>query len=223
MSIFHLLSFVFVFVLAGCSSAGPENSGYESSLAKAMPVFDYEDRPKTGSIFTDQSSSRSFGFRRRFALGDIITVVLDESTQAQRSSGINTSKEVTNSPLSQLQKVFGNSHLKALDFGDLSRSDKGVGIADQAASLSGAIAVIVTHLMPNGSMFIEGKKELVLSEGSEEIFISGIITPKDIQPDNTVLSSRIAQANIAYRGKGDLADVVTANWGSRFFNKLWPF
>ena len=236
MSIFHLLSFVFVFVLAGCSSAGPENSKYESSLAKAMPVFDYEDRPKTGSIFTDQASSRSFGFRRRFALGDIITVVLDESTQAQRSSGINTSKEVTNSPLSQLQKVFGNSlpinssrttqikrGLKGLDFGDLSRSDKGVGIADQAASLSGAIAVIVTHLMPNGSMFIEGKKELVLSEGSEEIFISGIITPKDIQPDNTVLSSRIAQANIAYRGKGDLADVATANWGSRFFNKLWPF
>ncbi len=226
----------FVFVLAGCSSVGLENSKYESALVKAMPVFDYEDRPKTGSIFMDQSSSRSFGFRRRFELGDVITVVLDESTQAQRSSGINTTKEVTNSPLSQLQKVFGNTlpinssrenrikrGLKGLDFSDLSRSDKGVGIADQAASLSGAIAVIVTHLLPNGSMFIEGKKELVLSEGREEIFISGIITPKDIQPDNTVLSSRIAQANITYRGQGDLADVATANWGSKFFNKLWPF
>ena len=157
----------FVFVLAGCSSVGLENSKYESALVKAMPVFDYEDRPKTGSIFMDQSSSRSFGFRRRFELGDVITVVLDESTQAQRSSGINTTKEVTNSPLSQLQKVFGNNlpinssrttqikrGLKGLDFSDLSRSDKGVGIADQAASLSGAIAVIVTHLLPNGSMFI---------------------------------------------------------------------
>jgi len=226
----------FVFVLAGCSSVGLENSKYESALVKAMPVFDYEDRPKTGSIFMDQLSSRSFGFRRRFELGDVITVVLDESTQAQRSSGINTTKEVTNSPLSQLQKIFGNNlpinssrttqikrGLKGLDFSDLSRSDKGVGIADQAASLSGAIAVIVTHLLPNGSMFIEGKKELVLSEGSEEIFISGIITPKDIQPDNTVLSSRIAQANITYRGQGDLADVATANWGSKFFNKIWPF
>ena len=226
----------FVFVLAGCSSVGLEKSNYDSALVKAMPVFDYEDRPKTGSIFMDQSSSRSFGFRRRFELGDVITVVLDESTQAQRSSGINTTKEVTNSPLSQLQKVFGNTlptnssrenrikrGLKGLDFSDLSRSDKGVGIADQAASLSGAIAVIVTHLLPNGSMFIEGKKELVLSEGSEEIFISGIITPKDIQPDNTVLSSRIAQANITYRGQGDLADVATANWGSKFFNKIWPF
>ena len=226
----------FVFVLAGCSSVGLENSNYESALVKAMPVFDYEDRPKTGSIFMDQLSSRSFGFRRRFELGDVITVVLDESTQAQRSSGINTTKEVTNSPLSQLQKIFGNNlpinssrttqikrGLKGLDFSDLSRSDKGVGIADQAASLSGAIAVIVTHLLPNGSMFIEGKKELVLSEGSEEIFISGIITPKDIQPDNTVLSSRIAQANITYRGQGDLADVATANWGSKFFNKIWPF
>ena len=234
MPIYYLL--FFVFILAGCSSVGLENSNYESALVKAMPVFDYEDRPKTGSIFMDQSSSRSFGFRRRFELGDVITVVLDESTQAQRSSGINTTKEGTNSPLSQLQKVFGNNlpvnssrttqikrGLKGLDFSDLSRSDKGVGIADQAASLSGVIAVIVTHLLPNGSMFIEGKKELVLSEGREVIFVSGIITPKDIQPDNTVLSSRIAQANITYRGQGDLADVATANWGSKFFNKIWPF
>jgi flagellar L-ring protein precursor FlgH len=234
MPIYYLL--FFVFILAGCSSVGLENSYFESALVKAMPVFDYEDRPTTGSIFMDQSSSRSFGFRRRFELGDVITVILDESTQAQRSSGLNTTKEVKNSPLGQLQKVFGNNlpinssrtmkikrGLKGLDFSDLSRSDKGVGIADQAASLSGAIAVIVTHLLPNGSMFIEGKKELVLSEGREVIFISGIITPKDIQPDNTVLSSRIAQAHIAYKGDGDLADVATANWGSKFFNKLWPF
>ena len=89
--------------------------------------------------------------------------------------------------------------------------------------MNGAIAVIVTRVFPNGNMFIEGKKQLALSEGQEEIFISGVITPKDVQPDNTVLSSRIAQASIAYRGKGDVTNVATANWGSRIFNRLWPF
>ena len=113
--------------------------------------------------------------------------------------------------------------LKNLTFTEQNRSDKGVGTADQAASLSGAVAVIVTKVLDNGNLFVEGKKVLALSEGSEEVFISGIITPKDVQPDNTILSSRIAQASIVYRGRGDVADVATASWGSRLFNKLWPF
>ena len=81
----------------------------------------------------------------------------------------------------------------------------------------------MTRVLGNGNLFVEGKKVLALSEGSEEGFISGVITPKDVQPDNTILSSRIAQANIVYRGRGDVTDVATANWGSRIFNRLWPF
>ena len=151
---------------------------------------------------------------------------------------MNLSKEVSISPLSQIQPKFFNSPtiesqggfenhakrvLKNLTFTEQNRSDKGIGTADQAASLSGAVAVIVTKVLGNGNLFVEGKKVLALSEGSEEVFISGVITPKDVQPDNTILSSRIAQANIVYRGRGDVTDVATANWGSRIFNRLWPF
>ena len=144
---------------------------------------------------------------------------------------------MSNSPLSQIQPAFFNNPKRNLsrfyepvqastkesDVTEQNRSDKGIGTADQAASLSGAVAVIVTKVLDNGNLFVEGKKVLALSEGSEEVFISGIITPKDVQPDNTILSSRIAQASIVYRGRGDVADVATASWGSRLFNKLWPF
>ena len=144
---------------------------------------------------------------------------------------------MSNSPLSQIQPAFFNNPevatspgftnrykrvLKNRAFTEQNRSDKGIGTADQAASLSGAVAVIVTKVLDNGNLFVE-QKVLALSEGSEEVFISGIITPKDVQPDNTILSSRIAQASIVYRGRGDVADVATASWGSRLFNKLWPF
>lgn len=235
LSLLVLASFLF----AGCANnrmaiEGPSTGEYMA----ALPLMEYQESAPTGSIFTDSRRSRAFGYRKNFAIGDILTVVLGESTQAQRSSGINLSKEVSNAPLSQIQPAFFNSPdiatspgfmnrykrvLKNLTFTEQNRSDKGVGTADQAASLSGAVAVIVTKVLDNGNLFVEGKKVLALSEGSEEVFISGIITPKDVQPDNTILSSRIAQASIVYRGRGDVADVATASWGSRLFNKLWPF
>ena len=226
-------------LVVGCSSSRPVIEGPSpGDYLSALPLMEYQQDAPTGSIFADSKRSKAFGYRKNFTVGDILTVVLGESTQAQRSSGLNLSKEVSISPLSQIQPKFFNSPtiesqggfenhakrvLKNLTFTEQNRSDKGTGTADQAASLSGAVAVIVTKVLGNGNLFVEGKKVLALSEGSEEVFISGVITPKDVQPDNTILSSRIAQANIVYRGRGDVTDVATANWGSRIFNRLWPF
>jgi len=222
--------------LTGCASV--ERDHYEASevLEKAMPLLQYEETMVSGSIYRDQPRSTQFGFRKNFGVGDILTVVLNESTQAQRSNGINTTKEVSNSPLSQLKEAFGNSlpvstgteilikrGLKALTFTDQNRSNKGIGTSDQAGYLNGSLAVIVTRILPNGTLFIEGKKDLMFSEGREEVYVSGLVTPDDVQPDNTVLSSRIAQASIAYQGNGELADVARSSWGSKVFNKIWPF
>ncbi len=224
--------------ILGCANTqmnieGPSGGDYLTALS----AIEYDRSPPTGSIFADSMKSRQFGYRRNFSVGDILNVVLGEITQEQRSSGLNLSKEVSNSPLSQIQPAFFNSPdvatdpsfssrfkrvMKNLSFTEQKRSDKGIGTADQAASLSGAVAVIVTKVLENGNLFVEGKKVLALSEGSEEVFISGVVTPDAVQPDNTILSSRIAQASIVYRGKGDVTDVATANWGSRMFNKLWP-
>lgn len=120
-------------------------------------------------------------------------------------------------------KRQGRDVLKGTDFEDLTIESKGSGTARQAATLSGAISVMVTQVLPNDNLVIRGQKRLSLSEGSETVSLVGVIAVKDIQPDNTVLSSRIAGAQIAYQGTGELADFSKVNWGTQFFNKVWPF
>ena len=78
---------------------------------------------------------------------------------------------------------------------------------------------MITQVLPNNNLVIQGQKKLSLSEGSETIRLSGIISSRDIQPDNTVLSSRIAGAQIAYQGTGDLADFSKVNWGTQLLTK----
>jgi flagellar L-ring protein precursor FlgH len=77
--------------------------------------------------------------------------------------------------------------------------------------------------MDNGNLVILGEKRLTLTEGSEVIEVRGVIRPEDIQPNNTVLSRRIANAEISYSGSGDLARAVRPAWGTRVFMGLWPF
>jgi flagellar L-ring protein precursor FlgH len=102
-------------------------------------------------------------------------------------------------------------------------NNKGTGAADQQASLSGSVAVSVVEVMPNGNLVLRGEKQLALTEGSEIIQVAGIIRPDDVAPNNTVQSRRLANAQIAYRGAGDLANATRAGWGTSALMKIWPF
>ena len=87
----------------------------------------------------------------------------------------------------------------------------------------GSVASTVVDVMSNGNLIIFGEKQLALTEGSEFIQLKGVIRPSDIQPDNTVLSNRIANAQFSYRGTGDLANGSKPGWGTRLLYKVWPF
>jgi len=78
-------------------------------------------------------------------------------------------------------------------------------------------------VMPNGNLVLRGEKQLALTEGSEIIQVAGIIRPDDVAPNNTVQSRRLANAQIAYRGSGDLANATKAGWGTSTLLKIWPF
>jgi flagellar L-ring protein precursor FlgH len=77
--------------------------------------------------------------------------------------------------------------------------------------------------MPNGNLVLRGEKQLALTEGSEIIQVAVIIRPDDVAPNNTVQSRRLANAQIAYRGSGDLANATKAGWGTSTLLKIWPF
>ncbi len=100
----------------------------------------------------------------------------------------------------------------------------GKGDSSQSNSLSGDISVTVAQVLPNGNLIVRGEKSLKLNQGKEFVQISGIVRPVDILSDNTVLSTQLADAHIAYSGQGAVNDSNTMGWMARFFNSgYWPF
>jgi flagellar L-ring protein precursor FlgH len=221
-----LALFAIVYLLQGCASE-PVDMVLRPS-PEFQPVYPLaSDRPKvaTGGIYSNRQSDAWFGRGRNYQVGDIITVLLNESTQAARTQNTDVSRESKNSLPSGASTQVGklNPFLNGVNLNENSNSSKGAGKADQQASLSGSVAVTVIEILANGNLMIRGEKKLGLSEGTEVIQVSGVIRPEDVGPNSTVQSRRLANAQIAYRGSGDLANATKAGWGTSLMHKYWPF
>ena len=219
-----LALFAIVYLLQGCATE-PVDMVLRPS-PEFQPVYPLaSDRQKiaTGGIYSNRQSDAWFGRGRNYQVGDIITVLLNESTQAARTQNTDVSRESKNSLPSGMNTKIGNisPFLDGVNINN--NSSKGTGKADQQASLSGSVAVTVVEILANGNLMIRGEKKLGLSEGTEVIQVSGVIRPEDVGPNSTVQSRRLANAQIAYRGSGDLANATKAGWGTSFMHKYWPF
>ncbi|MFW6342307.1 MAG: flagellar basal body L-ring protein FlgH, partial [Halothiobacillaceae bacterium] len=104
------------------------------------------------------------------------------------------------------------------------RSFDGSGNASQENSLDGQITVTVARVLPNGNLIVRGEKFLGINQGTEFVRVSGIVRPQDIGSDNTIDSTRIADARISYGGQGIINDANNMGWLARFFNSpIFPF
>ena len=212
--------------LSGCNVLPPQAMTHSPQFEPVYPVQQIHTSASTGAIYVGRQTESWFSKGRNFQVGDVITVLLNESTQAARSQAGTLSRNSTNDMLSPGLAVLGNKLggiMKGTDFSKTDISNKGSGTADQTASLSGSIAVSVVEVMANGNLVLRGEKQLALTEGSEIIQVAGVIRPEDVAPNNTVQSRRLANAQIAYRGTGDLANASRAGWGTSAVLKLWPF
>ena len=215
-----------VYLLQGCATE-PVDMVLRPS-PEFQPVYPLaSDRQKiaTGGIYSNRQSDAWFGRGRNYQVGDIITVLLNESTQAARTQNTDVSRDSKNSLPSGMNTKVGqmSPFLNGIDLNNNNNSSKGAGKADQQASLSGSVAVTVIEILANGNLMIRGEKKLGLSEGTEVIQVSGVIRPEDVGPNSTVQSKRLANAQIAYRGSGDLANATKAGWGTSLMHKYWPF
>jgi len=139
-------------------------------------------------------------------VGDIISVILIERKQSSKTADTEIKKE--NSVSFDAGTVLGVS----LSLGDYNMQTsvtqdseiKGEAGSDQSNSLSGSIAVTIAEILPNGLIMVRGEKWMTLNRGEEFIRIQGLIRPEDVQPDNTILSTRLADARITYSGAGGL-------------------
>ncbi|MEO7774842.1 MAG: flagellar basal body L-ring protein FlgH, partial [Steroidobacteraceae bacterium] len=102
-----------------------------------------------------------------------------------------------------------------------SNSFDGSGDSSQSNKLQGDITVTIAKRLSNGNLVVRGQKWIGINQGKEFVRIQGIIRPIDIAPDNSVLSTKVADATISYGGKGALADANTMSWLQRFFNARW--
>ena len=177
-----------------------------------------------GSIYQANTGMRLFEDLRAARVGDILTVRLVEQTIASKSSNTSTSKS-TEAALTN-PTIFGRPVTRngvAILNGSLSgeHTFDGAGASNQSNSLVGDITVTVVERYPNGNLRIRGEKWVTLNQGREFIRLSGIIRPYDIEPDNSVLSAKVADAQITYSSKGVLAAANRMGLISRFFQSIF--
>jgi len=160
---------------------------------------------------------------RATSVGDIITIVLVERTQATKSNSADTSRNgsisLTPPATGPLSGIFSASDIASSG----SNAFTGKGAATQSNALSGEITVTIAATYPNGTMLVKGEKALTLNRGDEYIQISGLVRQADIGADNRILSTRVADAKIIYTGKGEIARASRQGWLQRFFSLLSPF
>ncbi len=228
-----LLALSVLLTMGGCATTPPPKDSYRPTLPRAY----ISEESKDGSIYQAARDVRLFEDVKARRIGDIITVVLQESTSASKSATTTTDKSqdttIASPTILGATPTFNAPGILPLDSNrnntlaaNLSSANKfeGKGDASQSNSLSGNITVTIADVLPNGNLVIRGEKWLTLNKGEEFIQISGIVRPQDISTRNTVVSTQIADARITYSGKGFLADSNEMGWLAKFFNSpIWPF
>lgn len=215
----RILAAACIALLAGCAIPYVEQQSWEP----AQPIPTIPRTPTDGAIFAAGAEVRLFEDRKAGRVGDILTVRLIERTNASKNSATSTSKS-TETELAN-PTVFGRSLSRdgiPLFQGSLAgdQTFDGAGSSSQSNSLSGDITVTVTERLPNGNLRIRGEKWVTLNQGREFMRLSGIIRPDDIETDNSVLSNRIADAEIAYSSRGVMAAANRMGLISRFFHSV---
>ena len=212
------MTLVLPLLLAGCASRAPIVQVADEA---PIPVTRAAARGVSGGVFSSDALSLTSD-ARAYRVGDVVTVILQETTQASKRAGtsFNKGSSVGIAPLGALGKTFGKTGFDA----SADRSFKGDSTSTQQNALSGALTVIVQEVMPNGLLRVAGEKNMTLNQGEEFLRLKGYIRAADVDADNQVSSLRVANARIAYSAKGVLADANSAGWLTRFFTgPLMPF
>jgi len=178
-----------------------------------------------------RNGSRAFfNDQRARQIGDILTVQVNITDKANIAN--ETQRSRSNSEDNSITNFFGITKVpltnapipsgKLLTADSTSSSD-GKGSVNRQEALQTNVAAVVTQLLPNGNLVVEGKQEIRVNFEIRELIVAGIVRPEDIQSDNTIDSSKIAQARIAYGGRGQITDVQQPRMGQQAFDILLPF
>jgi flagellar L-ring protein precursor FlgH len=231
-------------LLGGCSSLERlRNLGEQPALASIdnpttkpgyKPVHMPMPEP-TPAIYNENSLWRSgsrefFKDQRAHQIGDILTVVVNITDTAKTSD--ETQRSRSNSEDSGVTDFLGSKTIKTpatailpgrILTADGSSSSDGKGSINRQEAVQTNVAAVVTQVLPNGNLVVEGKQELRVNFEIRELVVAGIVRPEDIQSDNTIDSTKIAEARIAYGGRGQITDVQQPRYGQQALDIMLPF
>lgn len=222
----------FVIALGGCAPKHiapftPKHRRYEVG---AYAQTTKQAKPATGSIYSEAAAGY-LEDTRAVRMGDIVHVRIDEHADAKGGATTALSRESSREDsvtgllgfLPAIQRKYPDMDPQEL-VGLMSKMDfRGDGTTSREGALKGSIAVRVKRELPNGDLFIEGTKVVMINNEEYHLYISGLARPADIEMDNSVLSSLLADAQVEFTGRGDLATNVSRGWLSTVLDWINPF
>jgi flagellar L-ring protein precursor FlgH len=220
----------FLTILSGCAAKIEDPKHLKKDI-----VYEVNSSPNVkheGSLWQENGPlSELFLNLKARRVGDIVSVNIVESSSATNRATTSTSRE--SSLLGKLEGFFNlekrypSSHPFFNPFskvqGDLTSSFDGKGTTMRSGDLNAFITARVMSVLPNGNLMIEGSREVMVNNEKQMITLSGIIRPRDISPDNVILSTEISDARIGYSGSGVINDRQRPGWMANILNKVWPF
>ena len=229
--------------LAACSSVnealkGPEMHpmNYPSALVgsdqEVLSAHEPTPTPASANSLWRNGARSFFHDQRAARVGDILTVLININDSANISNQTAAEKTSTNklglTNLFGLESTLGKILPKAFDPSSAidTNSDlasKGTGSINRQEQITLTIAAVVTQVLPNGNMVIQGRQEVKTNNDLRELTVSGIVRPEDITSTNTILHTQLAEARIYYGGAGDLAAVQKTSGGTALLQRFSPF
>jgi flagellar L-ring protein precursor FlgH len=203
------------------SACGMLARGDDVRYDQVVP-FAAESQPATdGAIWHDGHDIPLFENAVARNVGDILTIVLVESTDASKSSSTTTKKaskaDLPGPTIAGRPITVKGTEILSAGMGN-ETSFNGEGASRQSNSLDGQVTVSVVRRLPNGNLLIRGEKLITINQGREFLQLQGIVRSIDILPDNTISSTKVANALITYSGKGAVANASAPGLLARFFN-----
>jgi flagellar L-ring protein precursor FlgH len=187
-------------------------------------------KPTNGSLYSDANPA-FLEDTRAVRVGDFVVININENANAQGDSTTNLNKDSSGTTgvnallgiVPALKRAYPDlDPTKLIDFASKS-GFVGSGATERKGQLSGNVAVRVVKEMPNGDLFIEGTKVVLINNEEYHLYLSGLVRPTDIAQDNSIASTRIADAQIEFTGRGDLADQQRKGWFARLLDTFNPF
>jgi flagellar L-ring protein precursor FlgH len=235
----HVSTVLFVsLALLGCSATvekrffpKPTDVELAQEVARlsATNVGPQVSRPVTiGSLWPADDHVFFYGDKKALRVGDIITVRIVESAQASNTADTDLSRN--SSIKAGLSTFFGKKkflNLFKLDEDLLASSaantHQGAGSTTRSGQLTATMTAVVREVLPNGNLVVQGTREVLVNHEQQFITLTGIVRPLDVDRDNVVLSTQLADASITIGGLGVVADKQRSGWGSWLFDFVWPF